>query len=208
MNFTFESRSIGLRPIEEPDYPILLHWRNEERFLRLFSSRRNIVSLTEFVAETKRVLENGPRHIQFVIVRKKDNKVIGTTYSFNLDLTDGYVFINTYMDEEVERRGYGMIATLLLIRYLFDSFPIHKIYFEVFAYNELSHSTMKSAEFIEEGRFKDHRFYGGKRHDVIRLAFYRDAFEKKARPFIERLCRDPVLTKESKRIKLKESDRD
>lgn len=190
MNFIHQTNAIGLRLIEESDYPILLRWRNEERFIRLFSSRRNILNLAGFVAETKRVLENGPRHVQFVVVRKRDSKVVGTTYSFNLDLIDGYVFINTYMDESVERRGYGMMATALLIRYLFDSFPIHKICFEVFAYNELSHSTMKSAGFVEEGRFREHRFYGGKRHDVIRLAFYRDVFEEKARPFIERLCKN------------------
>jgi RimJ/RimL family protein N-acetyltransferase len=161
LNFAHETRTVGLRPISESDYPTLIDWRNSERWLRLLSQRRDTVSPEEFAAEIKKALAT-QRQAQFIIVRKRDNRAIGTIFSFNLDLTNGNVFINTFIDEENERRGYGAIATALVIRWLFDAFPIHKIYFEVFGYNKLSHDTMVSAGFKKEGRFRGARFYAGK----------------------------------------------
>lgn len=185
--YALETSRIALRAIEEGDYPILLRWRNQERFLHLFSGRRNIVNSLTFLAEMKKAFEGGGRHLQFLIVRKKDQSPIGTIYSFNLDLTDGNLFVNVFIDERFERCGYGAEAVALITCYLFDHLPLHKIYFEVFAYNALSHSTMQNAGFIEEGRFKEHRFYGGQRHDVIRLAVYRNLLEERIRPFLKRV---------------------
>ena len=39
---------IVLRPIEESDYPVLHKWRNEFRFISLFSARREVVSFENF----------------------------------------------------------------------------------------------------------------------------------------------------------------
>ena len=171
---------IVLRPIEESDYPVLHKWRNEFRFISLFSARREVVSFENFVKEIKREFERN-RHLQFIIERRDKNIPVGTIFSFNFNQIDGYIFINVYIDSLHENRGYGVEAIILLAHYLFLFLPIRKICFEVFGYNQLSLSTMRSGElygFYEEGRFKEHRFFEGKYHDVFRFAVYRDSMEK------------------------------
>ncbi|MBI2099997.1 MAG: GNAT family N-acetyltransferase [Candidatus Vogelbacteria bacterium] len=163
---------ILLRPICEKDYQQLHIWRNEPRFLKLVSPKREVVDYQSFVLELKREFERG-RHQQFMLELNSNRLVIGTVYSFNLNLIDGYVFVNAYTDEGYECSGYGAEAVIGLLCYLFGCWPIHKICCEVFEYNDLSLSCLKNAGFVEEGRFREHRFWDGKRYDVIRLALYR-----------------------------------
>ena len=184
MALDLETSRILLRPIEESDYLVLHKWRNEFRFLSLFSSRREVISFDNFEKELKREFERN-RHLQFMIERKDDKGSVGTIYSFSFNQTDSYIFINIYIDEHYERIGYGAEAVTLLVCYLFKFLPIHKIYFEAFEYNGLSLATLRNAGFYEEGRFKEHRFFDGKRYDVFRFAAYRSSLEKLV-PLLER----------------------
>jgi len=172
-----ETRRLRLRPIEEKDFLILHRWRNEKEYIQMCSNRRNPVNFERFVVELKHDLGKN-RHLQLLIEVKDGNTPIGTIFSFDLNSIDGYVFIATYIIGEYQKRGYGAEASILFLCYFFDHFPLHKIYFETFEYNQHSLSTLRTAEFIEEGRFKEHRFFEGKRYDVIRFAAYRSCLMK------------------------------
>ncbi|MDP3764065.1 MAG: GNAT family protein [bacterium] len=176
-----ETSRITLKPIEDSDYPTLHRWRNESRFLALFSAKREVVSPENFTKELAREFERN-RHLQFIVLRKKDVVALGTIFSFNFNHIDGYIFVNVYIDENYENRGYGAEAIVVIVRYLFKFLPIHKICFEVFEYNCLSLSTMRNAVssygFCEEGCFKEHRFFDGKYYDVFRFAILRDSLDK------------------------------
>ena len=119
-----ETSRIVLRPIEESDYPILHKWRNEFRFLKLFSSRREVVSFDAFSKELRREFERN-RHMQFIVERKNEKAPIGTIYSFSFNQVDGYVFINIYIDELYENKGYGAEAVTFLVCYLFKFLQPH-----------------------------------------------------------------------------------
>lgn len=108
----------------------------------------------------------------------KAGKVMGMIYSYNFNLTDGHVFMGGYIPEEFRKKGYGAIACAMLVAYLFEFFPLHKIYFEALEYNKLSQSMLQNFNFVEEGKFKEHRFYNGKRHDLLRFAAYRTCLSK------------------------------
>ena len=177
MKTRLEIGSTRLRPLEESDLQTLYAWRNQSDFLSLFSPRRTIVSYEKFVAEHKRDMER-ERHLQFIAEIVGKNKVLGTIYSYNLNLVDGNVFIGGYMPKDTRGLGYGAVSCALLISYLFEFFPLHKIYFEVLGYNKFSLPMLRNFGFVEEGRFKEHRFYNGGRHDLIRMAAYRDCLER------------------------------
>ena len=82
--------------------------------------------------------------------------------------------------------GYGAEAFALFMLHLFENLDLHKVYAEVYSYNEFSLSCLKSAGFVEEGRFKGHRLLNGKRHDLVRLAFFSTELPR-LRRFIDRL---------------------
>lgn len=166
-----ETRKIILRQPELKDYSVLFKWRNSLRFRNLFHYSTAEISYDGFLKEFARNTKT--RHCQFVIEYKMTETMIGIVFSHTFSVVNGYCFINLYIDEPFELKGYGIVAFSLFFCHLFDSYPLHKIYFEVFEYNKLSLSTLQSAGFALEGRFKEHKFYNGTRHDVLRFAAYR-----------------------------------
>lgn len=164
-------RRVHLREIIKSDLMILHRWRNTENFMSFCSTRRNKVSLLEFDEELSVDL-NRDRHKQCLIFNQ--GIPVGTIYSYDLNHTDGYVYISIYIVPEYERSGYGAEAFALFLWYLFESLSLHKVYTDAYSYNEHSISCLRHAGFVEEGRFKGHRIYSGERHDLIRLALSQD----------------------------------
>lgn len=87
-------------------------------------------------------------------------------------------FWGGYIGNEFRDTGYGAVGLAVFISYLFKFFPLRKIYFEAFEYNGPSLSMLQNFGFVEEGRFKKHRFYNGGYHDVLRFALHRDCISK------------------------------
>jgi RimJ/RimL family protein N-acetyltransferase len=166
-----EGRRIILRSIEISDLHILWKWRNQPDFKHLCSVRRNDVSFEEFDNELGDDFTKD-RHEQFMILKKLGGEVIGTTYSYNLNINDGYVFLTIYIAPEYVARGYGASSFAIFCQYLFSRYHLFKIYTEVYAYNK-SLQAMLNGGLTEEGRFKNHRLIDEKRWDLIRLAIYK-----------------------------------
>lgn len=167
-----EYKSLYLRLITNTDIDQLYEWRNSLDFRSYCSNRQAQVTKEVFVRELKADFGKD-RHQQFMIIRKKDNLPVGTIFSYNLNHADGYVFITTFLDEKYRRVGYGALAFSLFSTHLFEEYGLHKIYCEVYSYNTYSLKSLLNGGFIEEGRFREQRFFAGRRYDVIRLAIFR-----------------------------------
>lgn len=191
-----ETRRIRLRPISDKDIALLHKWRNEEHFMRFCANRRNLVGIEQFTAELKRDFERN-RHMQLIVELKSRSIPIGTVFSYDLNLIDGFAFMTLYVEEQYRHGGYGAEAGIVFFCYLFSQLPLHKIYFEAFSYNAKSLSTLRSAGFKEEGLFREHRFYDGTRHDVIRFAAYRNSLTRMQR-LLDRFCRNVPIYDEKK----------
>lgn len=177
--------SVSLREIQESDIPILYEWRNREDYRTLCSTRRNVVSLEEFQTE----LENDftrDRHVQYMIIVQ--DKIVGTIFSYGLNMTDGFVFFTLFLIPEYRQKIYGTVATIKFVDWLFDEFDLFKVYVEVYSYNVQSLKPLKKFGFVEEGRFCGHRLQGGERHDLIRLAFFAEQHGR-LKQFLSRLNR-------------------
>lgn len=169
---------LELHELQERHFPALFSWRNADDFMRLCSTRRNPVSPEEFREEMRRDI-NKDRHEQFMIVR--DKECIGTIYSYNLNRTDGHVFVTTFVAGPWRNRGYGARSMVVFLEYLFREFGLYKVYADVYSYNSESLNALASGGFAEEGRFRGHRLYHDERYDLIRLAFFRSQLRVFAR---------------------------
>jgi RimJ/RimL family protein N-acetyltransferase len=180
--------SLDLCEVQEEHLPTLFLWRNTADFMALCTTRRNTVSLEEFEAELASDLRKD-RHIQFLIIRR--NEYIGTIYSYNLNRTDGHVFVTIYMAESWRNKGYGAEAMIVFFEYLFREYNLYKVYVEIYSYNLESLSALINGGFTEEGRFCGHRLYNGERYDLIRMTFFRNQL-KNCSHLVKRLTnRDP-----------------
>lgn len=182
--------SLELHELQEEHLPILFLWRNSDDFMESCSTRRNSVSLEYFKAEIDFDLKRD-RHLQFMIVRRKE--CIGTIYSYNLNSTDGHTFVTTYLAKDWRNKGCGAEVVVVFLEYLFREYGLHKVYAEVYSYNLESLRALTSGRFVEEGRFRDHRLHHSKRHDLIRLAFFRSQITDIASLVKKLTNRDPCF---------------
>lgn len=75
------------------------------------------------------------------------------------------VNIKRYMNKKVPDD-----ALRVLIKFVFEELNMHKISLGVFDFNERAIKCYEKVGFVEEGRFKEQLFKGGKYVDEIRMA--------------------------------------
>jgi len=183
-----ESKRIFLRPLEENDLEILFKWRNDLDFLSSCSVRRNkAFDLQEFISELKRDFSKD-RHLQMMILRRRDLHPTGTIYSYNFNGVDKHCFVTTFVDGRYRQSGHGAEAFCVFVSFLFKKFGLFKIYAEIYEYNRESLRIFEHAGFSKEGEFKKHRLYQGKRFDLIRYSIFRNDLNR-IEIFLKRLCK-------------------
>jgi RimJ/RimL family protein N-acetyltransferase len=189
---TLETKRLIVRHICDEDLDKLYVWRNSDLFCQYCSIRRNkLQDIEQFKSELKSDFSKD-RHAQLIAIKRRNNIPIGTIWTYNLNLTDGYVFVTTYIDNEFQKNGYGVELFGIVVYSLFLEFQhLNKIYTEAYSYNLHSLTIMKRFGFLEEGVFKEHRLVDGNRYDLHRLSFYRQQFLEKE-SFISQLIK-PLL---------------
>jgi len=161
MTQVLETKRLILRPVETHDFPILDKWRSTKDYLEFVFSR-----------------EQKNYHLQFIISLKKDNVPIGVAYTFSYNKSDGFMFFNIFIEKGHRKNGYGAEACTIAICYIFDYFPIFKIYCDAFSVNKSSIAMMEGVGLEREGFLKGHRLFNGVRYDVVRFAIYRSNLER------------------------------
>lgn len=72
--------------------------------------------------------------------------------------------------------GYGQEAITLLAAYAFNKLNLNRIGLGVVAQNRPAIQAYKKAGFVEEGRFEQHFYRGGRFHDTLRMRLLREEF--------------------------------
>ena len=166
----------ALRPVGKDNYPLLYQWWHLEfEQIHLWWDERKVLTYEEFVEDFDRRL----RYFFFtffVIYYYGDGAEVpvGFTYTSRYSAVDRYLYGTMYLSRKYTGRGLGVESGLAHLRYLVSMFNIRKIYTEIYAYNSPSLKAAKKAGFIEEGRLKAHRWFGGQFWDLVIMAFYPD----------------------------------
>lgn len=171
-----EGKQIRLRAIEKEDLPQLVEWLNCPEV------RDNLAVYTPFsmTAEEdwfnmvmKAPLEEHPLCIE--VKTKNGWKLIGDTSFIHYDAhnrnTEFGLFIgdNKYWD-----KGYGCMATRLMLRYGFNYLNLNRIYLHVFETNPRAIKCYQKAGYIEEGKARQAYFQNGKYINTFIMSVLRD----------------------------------
>jgi RimJ/RimL family protein N-acetyltransferase len=116
--------------------------------------------------------------VQFIVIANQEpTKPMGLVTAYNPNLQDGTVSAGILGSASM---GAGVLeGFILLVGYLFDVWPLRKVYVEAPEYNVGSFASAISAGFLyEEGRLRAHRYYQGRYHDHITWTIYREDFER------------------------------
>lgn len=67
-----------------------------------------------------------------------------------------------FVDDPFWGKGYGKVATRLMLHYGFSELNLHKIFLHVYEGNESAKSIYESVGFVQEGKLRDFVFKGGR----------------------------------------------
>jgi RimJ/RimL family protein N-acetyltransferase len=175
-----EGKRTGLRAVEREDLKLLRDWRNNEQFRRHF---REVRELSMFHQERWiEALINRPNDYMFIIVDLATNEAIGAAgilYINNVLRSGDFSFYigkeNVYIDQE----GIALDAAQTLIRYGFDTLNLHKIWMELYEYDQKKMDFFtKELDFKVDGKLRDNCFDGGKYYDSYMLSLLEDEYRK------------------------------
>lgn len=90
--------------------------------------------------------------------------------------------IGYWLGEQYWGKGIATLAVGLLVDYLFNNFDLHRIYADVFAYNQASCRVLEKNNFVLEATQKEAIYKEGNYHDNLVFALLRSQWESK-QPF-------------------------
>jgi len=114
---------------------------------------------------------------QYVVVDAATGESAGLVTSHDANLVSGTCTVATQrIDDGPTSRPAGELVlegTMLFIQYLFDHFQLRKVYLEVPEYDAEPITADPGSVLEEEGRFRDHYYWGDRYWDLITYAVYR-----------------------------------
>ncbi|WP_418961101.1 GNAT family N-acetyltransferase [Streptomyces tritici] len=118
----------------------------------------------------------GSESFRLVIEVLDDGAFAGAVSVGETDRRAGRFKTGIEIARDHRRRGYAAEATELVLTYMFAEQRHHKCAVEVYAFNEGSLALYRSMGFVEEGRLREHEFFGGAYHDLVLFGLTADEF--------------------------------
>jgi len=166
---------IYLSPIDIDDASIYVKWLSNPNISdKLHSTKRVFNELNEKEFLNKRLL-NGD--YIFSIIRKSDDKLIGTISLNEIDNVDRTATIGIFIgDSDNHNKGYGSDALRAILNYGFGVLNLNNIDLKVFDFNERAINCYKKVGFKEYGRRHKAYYVNNEYHDVISMEILKDDF--------------------------------
>jgi RimJ/RimL family protein N-acetyltransferase len=167
----YSYRGTSLRPVTDADFPFLFHLYTDSTRCHLWASSRRVYDEREF-RDAWNYWTSGGMGAKFIV--ENDQRPVGWVFSSDENLEHGIGKAHAILQEQDVGHGLGVVATALLVDYMFKHLPLRKIYFEVFGYNELVVRIWRKLGLPEEGVLKKDRFWDGTYWDWHIFALYRE----------------------------------
>lgn len=156
----------------------------------LFSHAFHINTLQNFEKWLVTKLSNGFYH-DFFMIENENGDTVGFTFSYEFFPHDGHCKFTLCLYEAFRQKGYGAIASVKMMDYLFRKYPLRQIFISVFNYNESSLAANRKAGFEEVAVLPEYRFTNGAYYDLHILTMPRETFYAKARRFLKSPTEEP-----------------
>lgn len=114
----------------------------------------------------------------FFIVRKEDEKLIGTVGLHHIDNIHRRATLGIFIgDKSGRNKGYGTETIRLILEYGFKYLNLNNIQLDVMEYNERAQACYRKCGFKEYGRRRKSEFMYGKYYDRVSMDILADEFE-------------------------------
>jgi RimJ/RimL family protein N-acetyltransferase len=171
-------RRVFLRPVLPSDYETILTAELSEDLGPRWRHGGNTPGMEAFV----RSLWTGVL-AQFLVCSRRTGQALGLVSLYNANLQNGYAY---FAMAKFQRRTPGRLqleGAALFLDYVFDAWPLRKVYGEVLGFNFDQFASEAGKLFVEEGRLTDHAYFGGRYWDQHVLALYRETWKERGARF-------------------------
>lgn len=137
-------------------------WRLQPRTIA------TVADMQEYVEQALDEQASG-RSLPFVIVRRADGAVIGSTRYMDIALAHRRLEIGaTWLARSAQRTGANVEAKLLLLRHAFETLGTQKVVLKTEALNSQSRTAILALGAVEEGMFRRHLIAdNGRMRDMV-----------------------------------------
>lgn len=169
---------VGLRAIERSDLPQLMKWRNRPEYRRYFREYREL-GFEHQNNWFEKIVMGDTRTIMFAIVELSSRNLLGACGLCYIDWinknADFSIYIgadNLYIDEL-----YAYDAAITMARYGFDELGLHRLWAEIYDFDEQKKMMFQSLGFSLDGCFRQNHWSEGKWHDSLFYSLLKHEFE-------------------------------
>ncbi|HEX7845671.1 MAG TPA: GNAT family protein [Chitinophagaceae bacterium] len=141
-SIVLETRRIRLRETQDKDIVTIHDWRNSEKFRLLVHYNTDEISYEDFHEEFIRETEY--YKYRLIIERVENEQPIGLIYVDTFSEQYRSCFINLFIAEPFEKKGYGVDAFVVFVLFLFRQEQLKKLFANAFDFNHHSMSCMKN----------------------------------------------------------------
>lgn len=164
----FIRESIYLRPLEPEDLDVLYKWENDTKLWQKgatvspfsrFTIRQYLVDAHDDIFQTKQ--------LRMMIVEKASNLPVGTVDLYDFDALNRRACIGILVDEDFQKKGYGLQALSCVEEYTFCHLKLHQIYAFIPEKNQASLALFSKANFVKTGVLKEWVSIADSYEDVV-----------------------------------------
>jgi RimJ/RimL family protein N-acetyltransferase len=167
---------VYLRPLEVVDYVIINKWRNDYEVLKYLAGNVFIVSSEREKKWVENIIFDDSKNLYFGICEKESKNLIGYSSINNIDIRNlkaewGGTLIG---EKEYLGKGLGKEASALMLRFIFDQYPIHKINTYCLEEHPTTIKLFENLGFKKDGVLRDEVFKNGGFKNIVLYSILRE----------------------------------
>lgn len=182
---TIEGERVVLRPLRAGDGAALLATMHDEG-MRLTGTHQTfeLQQLEDWVSSRSAQVDR----LDLGIIERATGTLVGDLAINEWDEPNQCCNFRIALGPHAQDRGLGSEATRLVVDYVFEQLPIHRISLDVFAFNPRAAHVYERAGFVVEGRARHTLLWAGEFHDSILMSILRPDWQRRARPVSSTTC--------------------
>jgi RimJ/RimL family protein N-acetyltransferase len=167
---------VYLRALEIDDYVLINKWRNDPEITKYMGGNVFLVSSEREKKSIENKIFDDTKNVYFAICEKKSNRLMGYSSINNIDYRNlkaewGGTMIG---DKEYIGKGLGKEGSALMLRFLFDQYPINKCYAYCLEEHPATLKLFSSLGFQKDGILRKEVFKNGEFKNVLLFSILRE----------------------------------
>ncbi len=159
---------IYLRELSEKDLVLLNTYRNNRELIKKLGSPFRFIDKQIDFEWYKHYINSRNTNVRCAICLKENDQMIGVVYLLNIDwLSKNSEFAIFIGDPKQRGKGFGRIASNLMIKHGFEDLNLNRIYLTVLSYNKKALTLYKNIGFVTEGILRQSIYKNNSYQDLI-----------------------------------------